>query len=388
MVFENQNREGWDWKLAIDGRCSGAGSGGSGTRSGGKTTIVRMGLILLLVCAMAFIGGCSKNPESRLARAESQALANGERKQDCSTREGMRPEARLGMLSWNIHAPPFTDGVSGRLRSISMEVLCTRPDIVLLQEVFSPDDVESLINLLGFAYQRLPLEEPGNQYKAFLSLGPVVRRGGLYAFLRRDSAWNSGAVQTEFYPFEAAAPGWKIYQGDGYADKGVQVLRLQSDGDRIVILNTHLQAQYGPSSYVPVRRDQLVELRTLARSIDDEHIVIAAGDFNTHAAFECEFVDDAAQSRKKTFPGFTDPVFARLRTDWENLVEPFFCKYPNGTHVSPSPEYPGDSGTWIDFYLAQKNTRKLVVKSFELIENDGPDEPYSDHHGLLIWLEF
>ena len=378
------------WKsIQIRGsRIPGAGICDKGPANAKKNHPTGILAVSILVLATAIGGGCATHPEPRLALAESSALAQGEREQDCSQRPRPRPESRLGILSWNIHSPPLTEGVAERLQAIGTEVLCARPDVVLLQEVFSADDVESLIELLGFTYQRLPLEEPEEQYKTLPGLGPIVRRGGLYAFVRRDSAWNNADLHTAFYPFEAEGPDWKIYQGDGYADKGIQLLRFRANGEQIAILNTHLQAQYGPSSYDRVRRDQLVEVRALAGSLEDNHVVIAAGDFNTHASFECAAADDQTESDRITLPGFTDPVFKQIRDDWEILVEPFFCDYPNGTHLSANPEYPGDSETWIDFYLTPKATRNLTVEHFELIENDGPDDPYSDHHGLLIWLEF
>ena len=148
-----------------------------------------------------------------------------------------------------------------------------------------------------------------------------------------------------------------MWEGDGLGGKGVLTVQLEHGDDRICAVNTHLQSQYHPIDHAAVREAQLIELREVVSRLDKSIPAIIAGDFNTDA---CEglYAHIAAL-------GIDLTVATRERSN---------C----GTTAN--------SNEWIDYVIAANLRTSKVEAHLELIANERPDFPYSDHTGLLCNL--
>jgi hypothetical protein len=65
-----------------------------------------------------------------------------------------------------------------------------------------------------------------------------------------------------FHRFQAIAPPWKVWEGDGMAGKGVGLARIElPDGAGFVdFFNTHAQAGYGNPDYKVIRKQEMAEV--------------------------------------------------------------------------------------------------------------------------------
>jgi endonuclease/exonuclease/phosphatase family metal-dependent hydrolase len=256
---------------------------------------------------------------------------------------------RLRLVSWNVHGVPGAPRTEERLAAIADLLRARAPDLVLLQEVWRPRDAEALARALapaGYA----PVEVPGGRRWP-------LRSAGLLGFLRSRAGWR--ASEPRFHEFRAEAADWKLWEGDGFGDKGVLDFRLARDGLAVAVVNTHLQAAYAPGGYAEVRRRQLAELREVVRRAERAAggaalPVLVAGDLNTAP---------------------DEPAFAELlglRDLGAELREACGC----GTSVRAGPS------PWIDHLLASVPAGFEIEAELELIRSVAPDLPYSDHHGL------
>jgi len=252
-------------------------------------------------------------------------------------------ETRLRLVSWNVHGTPDAPRIEVRLGAIARLIAMRKPDLVLLQEVWRRRDAAALGRALARA---------GYTAVSVPTGGLVMRRSGLLAFVRSREGWR--AETERFHEFRAEASDWKLWEGDGFGDKGVQGFRLAHEGFALEVFNTHLQAAYAPGGYAEVRRAQLAELRELAEA-QQALPVLVAGDLNTTA-------DEAAWQELR---GFSD-LGARLR-------ESCGC----GTSV-----YPEEPVHWIDHLLARVPDGWRVEAEVSLLRSQLPDVPYSDHQGL------
>jgi endonuclease/exonuclease/phosphatase family metal-dependent hydrolase len=255
-----------------------------------------------------------------------------------------RRETKLRLLSWNVHGPFGAPERARRMARIARVIAARRADVVLLQEVWRQRDAEAFIDALvpaGYA----PIEVPnGKRWPR--------RTSGLLAFARSAVGWRVDAIR--FHEFRAEAGDWKLWQGDGFGDKGALRFSLARDGLELVCWNTHLQAAYRPFGYAEVRRRQLAELRE-AIDADRAGAVLLAGDLNTTP-------DEAAFGELVGFRELT----ARLR-------ESCAC----GTSVQTEAPAP-----WLDYLLARSPDGWRISANVSLIRSYQPDVPYSDHHGL------
>jgi len=252
-------------------------------------------------------------------------------------------QTRLRLVSWNVHGVPSAPRIAERLSAIARAIAARKPDLVLLQEVWRHRDAAALEKRLrrdGYTVVGIPTG------------GIVMRTSGLLAFLRTAAGWRAEAEH--FHEFEAEASDWKLWEGDGFGDKGVQSFTLARDGFALQVLNTHLQADYTPGGYAEVRRSQLAELRELAEARLTRPLLLA-GDLNTtpdEPAFE-------------QLHGFLD-LGARLR-------ESCGC----GTSVEPDA-----APRWIDHLLARVPDGWRIEAEVSLLRSQRKDVPYSDHQGL------
>lgn len=260
---------------------------------------------------------------------------------------------QLRLVTWNLHGPPLARRQKERFREAAQHILGSTPplpDLVLLQEVWFRSAAAHLIEILGPHYQAIdvpPTSFPG-------------RAGGLLTLLRRDSGWS--LAEHAFEAFRSNAPAWRIWEGDGMASKGVQQLTITSGSQRVVVLNTHLQAQYGERSYPEVRAGQVHQLNTLVRKIPSELPIVIAGDFNTRPSEE---------------------LYTRLTDTWIDLTEGLRQRCTCGTTVADDkPE------EWIDYVFVRRIPGwRVHAERTERLECTTVDAP-SDHHGLDVTVSW
>jgi endonuclease/exonuclease/phosphatase family metal-dependent hydrolase len=258
----------------------------------------------------------------------------------------------LRVLSWNVHAIPFVSShPTRRLRNVAAKIREQRPDVVLLQEVWAHAYVELLRRRLAGEYRVT---------RAF-GCGRPFPCGGLVVLVRVASGWV--ASRPTFVPFDAAAPWHRLAEWDGIAKKGMLLVRLERGEQSVGIVDTHLQSrypQYG-RTYSAIRRRQLEQLARTVDATFGRRAAIVAGDLNT-----------APNERRVLYASHVAPLgddrTAALRAACPRC----------GTRVATK------SPRWIDYVI----TRGLVATSTATrITNDGLDDPYSDHDGLLLRLE-
>jgi len=213
----------------------------------------------------------------------------------------------------------------------------------LLQEVWRQRDADAFITALA-SVGYVAVEVPGGG-------GWPVRTAGLFSFVHSTAGWRAERIQ--FHEFQAEAGDWKLWQGDGFGDKGALGFTLVQGGLELAIWNTHLQAAYQPGEYAEVRRQQLIELRDAIGA--DARPALLAGDLNTTP-------DEAAIGVLAGFSELTAPLRERCA-----------C----GTSVKEPA-----SLEWLDYLFARSPEGWQIAAEVSLLRSQRPDLPYSDHQGL------
>jgi endonuclease/exonuclease/phosphatase family metal-dependent hydrolase len=234
--------------------------------------------------------------------------------------------------------------VAERLEVIARAVLAREPEVVLLQEVWGRSDATWLEERFG---------REGYEAVGVPVGGLLMRKAGLLAFVHARAGWRAGAAR--FHEFTAEASEWKVWEGDGLGDKGVQGFEVSREGVAFDVLHTHLQAPYQEGGYAEIRRAQLRELRALVAAVESRPVLVA-GDLNTAP-------DEPAWEEMADLRDLT----AELRASCE-------C----GTSV---PEE-GEASSWIDYLLAQVPNGWELEAKLSLLRSQKPDVPYSDHQGI------
>ena len=266
---------------------------------------------------------------------------------------------KLTLISWNVHGLPFDATREKRVDNVATEIRRLKPDLVLLQEAWLAGTAEQLDCRLRDLYERLP--DAAGVRSGLLSLYGH-RRGGLLALVRRDSPWKADAsVEHRFTEYDASGPWYRVFEErDGIAGKGVQSFGVSDGSTRIAVLHTHLQAQYPERRYEEVRAAQIGQLLEQARQPGFD-VMLVAGDLNTHAG--------------------ETALYGKLVAELTDLTTDYRKACGCGTLAGAIRR----ETDWIDYVLARPAAAVKVAWKVEQILNSGPDDPYSDHHGL--WLE-
>ena len=130
------------------------------------------------------------------------------------------------------------------------------PDVVLLQELWLPEDAEYLERALrsSAAGRRRPSYRLIGDVDTTLALNPFLpfvgplalpytlthpfRKGGLAALVRDRGAWT--VESDDFREYESEASSLYFWQGDGQADKGAQRVTLRhASGQRVGVVTLH-----------------------------------------------------------------------------------------------------------------------------------------------------
>ena len=257
----------------------------------------------------------------------------------------------LSLLCWNVHGKPYAWSNEERLSNVAGVIVSEHPQLVVLQEVWKRADAHHLERALESQYELVSPHQGDDR----------LSKSGLLSFVRRDAPLRVDG--SSFHAFADEAPAWRIWQGDGLAEKGIHRIELSRGDVSVTLLNTHLQAEYGELRYTDVRSNQLEQLQSVGHGMQRSTLVLAAGDLNTRPDESLyEFVTDF----------------------WVDLTEESRRRCDCGTVLVD------DSGgeEWLDYILTRRAQNWTVtMRRFQRVVNDKLDDPYSDHHGLLAELD-
>lgn len=158
-----------------------------------------------------------------------------------------------------------------RLRTLARELESDPADVVCLQEVQANP------------YRRL-LTQVCTGFGSY-SFEPFVYapKGGLLTLTRHT------VVRAQFTLFRERGDWLGPSAADRLLHKGVLQSEFVREGLRVLVLNTHLSANYrgdwaSENRYVRVERAQLAQLAEIVRGLPREALVFVAGDFNVPRA--------------------------------------------------------------------------------------------------------
>lgn len=221
-------------------------------------------LVALLTLAVAYVGW---------AAAHNDYVGVGTNFTESPLRKN--PPARLAapvtlkMVTFNIQAT-WIVGTNrpARMRAIAEYLGPLDPDVVGFQECFVPADRDLLISEMK---KKTRLRY--NQYYPSGNVGSGVLISSAYPI---QEAW--------FHRYEAIAPAWKVWEGDGMAGKGIGLARLELPGGAgfVDFFDTHAQAGYGNADYKVIRKQEMAEAAEFINSARCGTIpAFVTGDFNS-----------------------------------------------------------------------------------------------------------
>lgn len=176
-------------------------------------------------------------------------------------------DSTLNLVTLNCFGVPFIQNTRVRLSTIARELDNAPVDVVCLQEV----QLSTYVPLLDRGFSQFP----------FVAFEPFLYapKGGLLTFSRRPIKGKSFTLYPE--------RGWwhTPSLADRLLHKGILATELTHAGQRIIVLNTHLTANYdgdwsSSNRYAQLERAQLGRLAEVVNELDAQSIVVIAGDFN------------------------------------------------------------------------------------------------------------
>jgi endonuclease/exonuclease/phosphatase family metal-dependent hydrolase len=300
----------------------------------------------------------------------------------------------LRLLGWNLGAPPWAGfriserQYRGKLEHAAAAIRHHRPDLVLLQEVAYKANAEYLAEVLSDSFESLNGRWPDKPVVPYWLYWFVpfalfhfhyrMNKAGLMAFARRGSEWTAVDAAT-YEPYRASASQFRVFEGDGHLEKGIQRIAMihTGTGTKLILLNTHLQAQYPGRSrtYDDVRELQIDQLAATLAGEPGEAAVLAAGDFNVcQGSFQSE-----------CFNPRDDGLYETLTSSWRELTREARVSCARGCATFLGGR--GEPPQWLDYVFARDGyAGPLRVVDVRFVGRD-PPPAVSDHLGILIDLE-
>ena len=262
-------------------------------------------------------------------------------------------------VTLNVWGLPFglARETPGRMRAIGNHFQALEADLIALQEVWTADSREILLDAAHEAGFPQTWHRPQNF-------------GGSGLFLA--SRWPLESVI--FTPFVAAGLPQRIHHADFWGGKGFVQARVQTPAGPIRCVATHLHASYvepgAADEYVDVRIAQVTQM---ARALDGhEEPLILMGDLNLRED-EPEYI---------VLRGLTGLDDVADLTSTRSLTLPAGGPYRDGS----------ESAQRIDYVMLRSGThQKITADRLRLVFDAPPPEVsdpsgYSDHVGLLAEL--
>jgi len=171
----------------------------------------------------------------------------------------------LRVVTWNVWGIPevVAPHLDARIAAVAPALAELEPDVVALQEVWESEHAELLVEAF---------REHGLVHS--LHVGGDGREAGLLVASRHPIR------ERAFHPYSMGGVPLVPWHADFAVDKGVTLVEVDAPCGRVVVANTHLQANYGALPYQAVRLSQAVELARALSEVDDLPLVVA-GDVNS-----------------------------------------------------------------------------------------------------------
>ncbi len=259
----------------------------------------------------------------------------------------------IRLLTLNCYSLPFYPDTRSRLKTLARELQGRNLDVVLFQE----------IHLWGYAHllaHSLP-DFPHAVTASYL----YTPKGGLLTLSRLP------VLAKHFYLFDKRGRWFSPGLADWMLHKGVLCAEIVQDGMPMVIINTHLVANYSNNwssgnHYTRHQRAELVQLGHILKEIELHKLVFIAGDFNmpTDAQIYQEFLaatglfDPLAEDPKPTYR-----PMSFLPDSYAQPLDHVLIRAPAGTPVEVSAQIVFD-------------------QPVELV--DGRKRFLSDHYGIEV----
>ncbi len=221
-------------------------------------------LLVLLASAVAYVGWSA---------AHNDYVGVSTRFVDSPLRKNPPPRlaapVTIKLVTFNIQAT-WIVGTNrpARMRAIAEYLGPLDPDVVGYQECFVPADRELLISEMK-KHTRL-------QYNQYYPSGNVGSGLLISSADPIKEVW--------FHRYQAIAPAWKVWEGDGMAGKGMGLARIELPNGTGVFdfFDTHAQAGYGNADYKIVRRDEMAEAAEFINAARcGTAPALVTGDFNS-----------------------------------------------------------------------------------------------------------
>ncbi len=230
---------------------------------------------------------------------------------------------KFSLLTLNTFGLPFIR-TWWRMLGLAQELTRLAPTIICLQEVQQKIYVPIFRRgLHGYPY--LALKGSG-----------MMPKGGLLT----ASRWR--IISARFYPFPARGRVWSIGFFDWLLNKGFLVVEFEVEGQRVIVINTHLHANYSgefhPENWMArIQYQQVLYLTEFAQTLPKDALVLMCGDFNfprgTYLYDEfmgrSEFVDPLLNDPRPTYRPL--PLFS---SGWSIPIDYIFYRAPNLLDIS------------------------------------------------------
>jgi len=234
------------------------------------------------------------------------------------------PMPTFSLLTFNVYGVP-APGTSARLRTLTHRLNEEPFSVVCLQEV------------QAHPYRKLLLQAtPGYHYGAY---EPFVHapKGGLLTLSRL------ALEQRDFILYRERGLWYTPAIADWLLHKGVLLTRMQIAGLTVVVLNTHLTANYmgnwgRGNAFAEMEHEQLMQLCEIIYAQPPDALVIVAGDLNIPRG---SWLYDSFVSESRLFDplaGHPEPTL-RPRRGWPSryfaAIDYTFLRVPllHGVHV-------------------------------------------------------
>jgi endonuclease/exonuclease/phosphatase family metal-dependent hydrolase len=227
----------------------------------------------------------------------------------------------FNLLSLNTFGIPFFLSL-GRIGRLASELNRVATTVVCLQEIQQNIYVPLLEKKLTRYSERASFR---HRY---------APKGGLFT----ASIYKS---TSEFHPFPNRGKPISIGFADWALYKGVLMTTLEIEGQPVVVMNTHLQANYrgkweDANEQTRIELDQVRFLAGLARSQPADAWVFACGDFNFPRGTppydlmmaESGLIDPLVDDPRPTYRPF--PL---VSAKWQISLDYFFYRRPEGDHT-------------------------------------------------------
>ncbi len=240
-----------------------------------------------------------------------------------------------------------------RINRLITEVINYQADIICFQELIFLKRAKRISKMF---------EKMG--YKTFFTPGKSINKGGLMLVTRYP------ILSSEYKKFKNQGTLFSNQLTDRFLKKGYQKILIEIDGEKIMVVNTHLASLYKSKSI----KEKKVILKQFSELLNDlkksKEKMIVAGDFNFQ---------------------FTEDVY-RVLSDETNLYDPL--KEEDIITVSKENTqrknfYKIKKNTRLDYILLSRDLRstnfKLILK--DLYRLNKKDVNLSDHYGLMMEVE-